>query len=63
MIEKLEYNEICSWCNEELSDFDEVYSDIEGNSYCCENHLDSSVAVKNAVRSHSHHRYFDKRNK
>lgn len=56
MIEKTEQNEICEWCEEELSDFDKVYSDTEGNSYCCENHLDSAVAVKNAVRNHSSER-------
>jgi hypothetical protein len=53
MTKELEHNEICTWCETELSDYDEVYYDIEGNPYCCESHLDSAVAVRNTVRNHS----------
>lgn len=58
MIKKIKYNgnEICAWCETELSDYDEVYYDIEGNPYCCESHLDSAIAVRNAVRNHSFER-------
>lgn len=44
-------DEICAWCGDTLSAFDEIYSDIEENSYCCENCLDSAVAVQEAVRN------------
>ena len=45
-----EHNEFCTWCEEELSDYDKVYTDIEGNSYCCENCLDNGILVLNATR-------------
>ena len=39
-------NEFFTWHEEELSDYDKVYTDIEGNSYCCENCLENGDFFK-----------------